>query len=385
MQVGQECTFPVHAYDDELTGRPVRRLGAGDCRTHHQYFYLRMWMPDSQRLLVSSNRQDGVYRHYLVDVESGHALCLSECEDLSSGFGELAHDGQHLMYVAGRQLRLRSLSNLEERTVYTQAEPWTGRSVYYGATTDHARVVMMEMHADDVVVAKKGWEAFPKQFQARPRCRLVELDVKTSASRVIHEDRCWLGHPNYRPNGRTIMFCHEGPWQDVASRIWFIDPDGSNLREGRKRDPSRPIGEGTGELWGHEYWLADSSRAAFIYFPQKYGIDATIRLLDPDTLAEEILMPISSYSHFISNADNSLIVGDGEAGLSDAIFLVDVASRRESILCRHGSSMQPYVDPRTGAVNTQEVHPHPCFSPDSKRVVFSSDRDGFPAVYVTEV
>lgn len=181
------------------------------------------------------------------------------------------------------------------------------------------------------------------------------------------------------------MFCHEGPWYQVISRIWFIDPDGSNLRQARQRDTASPAGEGTGELWGHEYWLADSSRAAFIYFPRKYGIDATIRLIDPDTLTEEVLMPISSYSHFISNADNTLIVGDGEARLSDAIYLVGVANRRESTLCRHGSSMQPYVDPRTGQPNTQEVHPHPCFSPNDRRVVFSSDRHGCPAAYVVEI
>lgn len=385
MEIGSQCRFPIEPCADELTGREVRRIGAADYRTHHQYFYFRMWMGDSRRVLVSSSREDGIYRHYLADVESGEAVCLSDCENLSSGFGEFTPDGAALMYVAGPELRIRCMAEKSERTVYTQQPPWTARGVYYGATADHSRVVMVEMHAEDRIPAKEGWDAFPRQFAARPRCRLVELDVQAARATVIHEDRCWLGHPNYRPDGRTIMFCHEGPWELVDSRLWFIDPDGANLRQGRKRDPARPPGEGTGELWGHEYWLADSSRAAYIYFPGKYGHNASIRLLDPESLDEEVLMEVSSYSHFISNSDNSLIVADGQAGLSDAIWLVDVAGRRESPLCRHGSSMKPYIDPRTGHPNTQEVHPHPCFSPDSRRVVFSSDRDGFPAVYVTEI
>jgi oligogalacturonide lyase len=178
------------------------------------------------------------------------------------------------------------------------------------------------------------------------------------------------------------MFCHEGPWSLVKSRVWFIDPDGTNLREGRKRQ--RPPGD-MAELWGHEYWLADSSRAAYVYFPEKYGRDATVRLLDPDTLTEDVLMPVSRYSHFISNRDNSLIVGDGHVPADENIYVVDTQRRTERLLCRHASSNKPYLHPRTGKPNTQEVHPHPCFSPDSRQVVFSSDRDGGPAVYVVDV
>jgi len=384
MEVGRTCVFESEVYEDDITGRPVKRLTPTDYRSHHQYFYLNMWSPDSRRVLISSNREDGIYRHYLVDVASGEGVCLTDTEDLSSLFGEISRDGRTLLYSTGPQLRRRDLSDMSEQTLYVQSEPWTGGGVYYSATADHARVAMVEMHADDVIVAKAGWDAFPKQFHARPRCRLVELDVAGGSARVIHEGRCWLGHPNYRPNGKTIMFCHEGPWELVDSRVWFIDPDGSNLREGRKRAADRPAGE-NGELWGHEYWLADSSRAAYIYFPRRYGHDASIRMLDPDTLVEEVLMSVSSYSHFISNRDNTQIVADGQEGLSDAIYLVDVAKKAERVLCRHGSSMKPYVDPRTGRPNTQEVHPHPCFSPDGRRVVYSSDLHGAPAVYVVEL
>ncbi len=385
MQPGDTCTFESYTYQDELSGKPVRRITPTDCWSHHQYFYLNMWTGDSRSVLISSNRDDGVYRHYLVDVETGDARCLTDTKRLRAFFGELGRDGSSLLYGAGRELRWLDLADLSERVIYTVPPDWAGHGVYYGATADHSRVVLSEMHTDDKITAKEGWDAFPAQLESRPRCRLVAVDTRTGAAGVIHEDRCWIGHPNYRPDGRTVMFCHEGPWARVDSRVWFVDPDGSNLREGRKRDAGRPAGEGTGELWGHEYWLADSSRAAYIYFPRRYGEDATIRLLDPDTLAEEVLMEVASYSHFISNRDNTMIVADGQPPLADAIFLVDVAERTERILCRHGSSMKPYIDPRTGSPSTQEAHPHPCFSPDSRRVVYTSDRHGAPAVYVVQV
>jgi oligogalacturonide lyase len=385
MRIGQTCKFKTETTIDDQTRRTVKRITGLDYRSHHQYFYYNMWTPDSRRVLISSNREDGIYRHYLLDIETGEGLCLSDVENLATHMGELAHDGESMLYGAGPELRRRDLRDLGETTLYRQPEPWTGQAVYYSATADHSRAVLVEMHKNDIVPAKEGWDAFPKQWEVRPRCRLVEVDLRIGRASVIHEDRCWIGHPNYRPDGRTVMFCHEGPWYLVDSRIWFCEPDGANVREGRKRASDRPAGEGSGELWGHEYWLADSSRAGYIYFPRKYGIDATLRFLEPDTLVEEVLMPVGSYSHFISNRDNSLIVGDGQRGLADGLYLVDVRAKTESVLCRHGSSGKPYINPRTGKPNTQEVHPHPCFSPDSRRVVFSSDRDGSPAVYVVEV
>lgn len=383
--IGQSCVFECRTYRDELGGRTVRRITPSDCRSHHQYFYLNMWTPDSRQVLVASNRGDGIYRHYLVDVSTGEATCLTDVTNLSSHFGELTHDGKALVYSAGPELRRRCLGDMTEVTLYRQEEPWTGRSVYYSATADHARFVMVEMHKDDIVEARQGWDAFDRQWEVKPRCRLVELDGRSGRATIIHEDRCWIGHPNYRPDGRTVMFCHEGPWQRVDSRIWFCQPDGSSVRQARQRAADQPAGEGSGELWGHEYWLADSSRAGFIHFPHRYGIDATLRFVEPHTLAEEVLMPVGAYSHFISNRDNTLIIGDGHGALADAIYLVDTRARTQKVFCRHGSSCKPYINPRTGQPNTQEVHPHPCFSPDSAKVVFSSDKDGTPAVYVAEV
>ena len=384
MKAGETCKFESFIYVDEVTGKEVRRITPPEFRSHHQYFYLNMWTPDSLRVLISSNREDGVYRHYLVHVEAGEAVCLTDTEGLSTHFGELAHDGSHLLYVAGPEFRRLDLGDLTGETVYTRESPWKG-SVYYGATADHSRAIMVEMHEEDALKAKEGWDVFEEQWKKKPRCRLVELDLAAGKSSVVHEDRLWLGHPNYRPDGRTIMFCHEGPWHLVDSRLWLIDPDGRNLREGRKRSPDRPAGSDGAELWGHEWWLADSSRAAYVFFDREYGSETTVRLLDPETLAEEVLMPVSGYSHPFSNRESTMLVGDGHPPGSDLIYVADLARREEKVLCRHGSSCRPYVNERTGRPNTQEVHPHPCFSPDGRRVVFTSDVHGEPAVYVVEV
>lgn len=384
MHVGQECTFESETYDDDLTGRLVKRLTSPDYWSHHQYFYFNMWTPDSRRVVISSNREDGIWRQYLVDVETGRGVCLNDLRQGRANMADVSRDGKTMLYSAGRELRRLDLADLSARTLYTQPEPWTAGSVYYGPTADHSRAVMVEMHKDDHIPAKTGWDAFTTQFEAKPRCRLVEVDLRTGDSEVLLEDRCWFGHPNYRPNGKTIMFCHEGPWELVDSRLWFIDPDGSNLREGRKRRPDIPPGK-SAERWGHEYWLADSSRVAYEYYTSRGATKTSINLLDPDTLQEDVLMESSRYAHFISNRDNTLIVGDGHPDYGGAIFIVDVGRRKEKAICHHGSSMKPYIDPRSGRPDTQIVHPHACFSPDSSKIVYSSDMHGAPAAYVVAV
>jgi len=384
MQVGQQCTFDVHAYTDEVAGKTVRRITSGEAWCRHPYFYFNMWTGDSQRVLVVSNRADGRWRLYLVDVATGEAVCLADDPALPSGMAELSRDGETMLYSAGDALRRLNLQSFQTETLYTQPAAWNGRGVYFSATAGHTRATLVQMHTDDVIPAKTGWDAFEAQFRARPRSRLVEVDLATGAENVLLEQRCWFGHPNYRPDGRTIMFCHEGPWDLVDSRLWFIDPDGANLREGRKRNPAIPPGKGA-ERWGHEYWLADASRAAYEYYPSRDDKGVTsINLLDPDTLAEEVLMTATRFAHFQSNRDNTLIVGDGHPTASGCIILVDVAAKTERPICRHGSSMKPYLDPLTGKPETQMVHPHAAFSPNSRRVVYASDLHGTPAVYVVE-
>jgi len=386
IRAGQTYRFEGVTFEDEKTHRPVRRLTGLDYRSHHPYFYFNMWTPDGRRLLVASNRGDGVYRHYLLDVESGEGLCLTDDPAVTmtgTHMIDMAQDGSHVFYAAGRELRRLDLADRSEAVLYRAEPPWDSH-VYFSPTADHTRVVMVEMHAEDRRMAGKGWETMEAQWRCRPRCRLVELDAASGKWSVIHEDRCWLGHPNYRPDGGRIMFCHEGPWNLVDARLWFIQPDGSNVRCGRQREPGRPPGPDA-EQWGHEFWLPDSSRAAYIWFPGRYGVDGRLRFLDDQTLAEEDVMESGPTSHIMASRDGRWMVGDGFSSRSDEVFLFNLAARKRLTVCRHGSSSRPYKDERTGEVNTQAAHAHAAFDPPAQRVVFTSDRDGSPAVYVTDV
>ncbi len=63
-------------------------------------------------------------------------------------------------------------------------------------------------------------------------------------------------------------------------------------------------------------------------------------------------------------------------------------------LCSSGSSNVgahwntdhcPYDDGPIEVYAPQHTHPHPSFSPDGKRIVFTSDRSGYPQVYEVQI
>ena len=102
MEVGQECDFESLTYEDELTGRQVKRITPTDYWSHHQYFYFNMWTPDSRRVVISSNRDDQVWRQYLVDVETGKGVCLNDLRQGIPRMAEISRDGKTMLYSAGR-------------------------------------------------------------------------------------------------------------------------------------------------------------------------------------------------------------------------------------------------------------------------------------------
>lgn len=102
-----------------------------------------------------------------------------------------------------------------------------------------------------------------------------------------------------------------------------------------------------------------------------------MRFLDPETMREEIVMECPGCSHCSSNKDNSTIVRDCQT--DPFIYSVDVRARREMPLGRHDTSWESYGE------DSQAAHPHASFSPDASRIVFSSDKDGHPAVYMVGI
>lgn len=392
MAIGDKITNRFASYVDELTGAEVTRLTEPDHVSHHMYFYNRMTTADGSKLLYCAER-DGERQLYMMDMETGDAVQLTDGDALDDYGGVISADDRYVFYQQQGAIWRLELSELKKECVYRIAEGYNGGN--WGMSDDNRYMAIVETERSSLPERKPGgnWDFFALTCKAKPHCRIVYVDLQTGEHHIVLEDNCWFGHAQIRPGDPdTIMFCHEGPYDLIDARLWLVQSDGSRYRCCREQ-PSDLI-------LTHEFWLPDGSKLAFVYRETTGEKVENIRMIDPETMKEEILMPCSPFAHFICDRQNRYMVGDAQGSdvpihllkaeenkndenkndeiKNDFIYLIDVAERKERKLCYHGTSWQAVHG------NAQDSHPHPCFTEDGRYVIFVSDREGKPCIYRVE-
>ena len=369
---------------DPDTGARVTRLTPTEITCHRNYFYQKCFTNDGSKLIFAGEFGPGnAWNYHLLDLQSQVATQLTDQRGENTFGGFMSPDDQHLYFVrAERQLIRLSLSDLSEEVVYTVPQGWVGYGTWV-SNSSCTKMVGIEIHADDWFPLS-DWKKFHDMYHAKPRCRLIRIDLATGQRDVILEKHGWLGHPQYQPfHDDTVAFCHEGPHDLVDARMWFINEDGSNLRCGKVHQ--------AGEACTHEFWVPDGSSMIYVSY-LKGQRDRWICALDPVTLENQRLMSMPPCSHLMSNYDGTLLVGDGcgspadvaDAGSHDIVtdpflHVFDLKAGTVRAVAHHDSSWRVHKGSR------QVTHPHPSFTPDEKQILFSSDAEGEPALYLADV
>jgi oligogalacturonide lyase len=383
MPKGSTLEFRFHEFHDSDTGVRVTRLSPPDVACPRNYFYQKCFTNDGGKLIFGGEF-DGCFNIWMLDLASGMARQLTEGPGDNYHGAYLSPDDHFLFYTkGGREHRRVNLATLEEQVIYAVPEGWRGAGTWVPNTTC-TKIAGMEMVAEDQATSGSGWDRFRRQFEIQPRERLISIDIESRQAEIVFAQKRYMGHPMYRPfDDNTMGFCHEGPHDLVDARMWLINADGSHLRRVKAHAP--------GEACMHEFWVPDGSKLIYVSYT-KGDQERYIWAADPVTLENECLMPMPPCAHLMSNFDGSLIVGDGAGQLGDVsdkdghafeadpwIHLFDMKARTHRKICRHDTSWSEYKG------NTQATHPHPSFTPDEKRVLFSSDIDGKPALYLADL
>lgn len=381
----RQLQFVTHT--DRDTGAAVTRLTPTDVTCHRNYFYQKCFTNDGSRLIFAGEfgpAPSPNWNYHLLDLTSQTALQLTEGEGENTFGGFLSPDDRFLYFVrAERQLIRLELDTLQEVVAYTVPEGWVGYGTWV-ANSACTKMVGIEIAAADWFPLS-DWRKFDAMFHRKPLCRLFSIDLASGQRSVILEQQGWLGHPQYRPfDDHTVAYCHEGPHDLIDARMWFINEDGTNRRCGKEHR--------NGESCTHEFWVPDGS--AMIYVSYRKGeTERWIRSLDPVTLTDRPLMKMPQCSHLMSNADGTLIVGDGCGPAANAasgsanemlkgdpfLHLFDLKTGTSRPIAHHDSSWGVYKASR------QVTHPHPSFTPDEKAVLFSADGDREPGLYLAEL
>lgn len=361
---------------DSVTGHDVIRMTPPHIICHRNYFYQKCFTRDGDKLIFGG-AFEGHWNYYLLDIPNQQATQLTDGEGDNTFGGFLSADDRSLWYVKhSRQLRRVDLQSLEEYVVYEVDDEWVAYGTWV-ANSDCTKLVGIEIKKSDWQPLT-DWSKFRAFWHTQPECRLINIDLQTGEQRTILQEKLWLGHPIYRPfDDNTVAFCHEGARDLIDARMWLINEDGSNMRNVRQHQP--------GESFTHEFWVPDGSALYYVAHqendPRRYLYSA-----DPVTLENRQLMAIPPCSHLMSNHNGSLVVGDGsphntgDISLNDPfIWVFDVTCGEQKAICQHNSSWKVLDGDR------QVTHPHPSFSPDNQWVLYSSDAEGMPALYLAKV
>ena len=348
---------------------------------HRNYFYQKCFLQGGTQLLIGGVEQ-GNWNYWLLDLEQCTLRQLTDGAGDNSFDGFITDDDSGLIFMRhNRQIVRVELDTLQEQVLYQLPAQWVSTSAW-APDSSGRKMIGMSLSAESYLPLH-DWSDFQRQFHMNPTTRCEVIDLASGRSEQLFEEPRWLGHPGFRPGDTdTIMYCHEGPHDLIRNRIWLHQ---------RQTGLSAPVSQDEEETFTHEFWVPDGSRIIFVSLHKETHQRHICQTLAGSTRSEKV-MQMPACSHLMSNFDGSLLVGDGcgtpvdltdEGGyatLTDPwLYLFKPGEKQTRRIVRHDTSWR-VIDGQC-----QASHPHPSFSPDMRNVLYTSDREGLPAVYLADV
>lgn len=347
-------------FSDEATGARIRQVTDQASINHHPFFFVPAYDDAMARLIFISHRS-GRPEIYAEERESGRLIQLTE----RAGIGEYSiypsHDGRYVYFTAGTGgFRVNAETQREEQLVD------------FGAIRlRESGMVADAMGTTALSFNDRYWAL---RFSVDGCANLAVLDTESGESNVILQ-RDTIAHLMFCPDDSNLLY-YAGPLKD---RVWVIKRDGSDNRRLYQR--------ASGEWITHEVWIPGTRELAFVDWPKG------IRAIHADSGVERRVASFNAW-HAICNREGTLMVCDTnfpDAGIQ--LFNPRDGVGEPTTLCLPGASNAgdhwggpfPYEDGPIAVNAPQHTHPHPSFSPDSHRVVYTSDRTGQAQVYEVEI
>ena len=320
-------------YEDPTTELDVVRLTDPAHSSLLPAYYNHAVSRNNASLLIASDRT-GQPQAFQLDLRTGWSRQLTEAAELQAASLALSPDSRSFCCFAGRSLLVINLGNLRQREIYRVPEDWE-RCPGLSWVPNGAHILLAERRAET------------------SRLRLVSL--AQGNARTITEAKFAIEHPLARP-GRDQVLYRQG-----EEALWLVDGNGANNRR-LKLAPGRI---------GSTLWSFDGKRILYLNLPGDSAQLHAIREFSPDAVADRLVAKTSQFACFSANRDSSVFVGASANRSSPTLLLLLRVTRREFTLCEHKATHPDAVSP--------------VFSPDSRHVIFQSDRDGRPAIYSIRV
>jgi oligogalacturonide lyase len=355
MAKGRVLESEASWFTDPGSGRRIRQVTAHPSIHHHPFFFVNAY-DDAMRWLFFVSHRTGAPQLFAERREDGALIQLTARDDLAEWSLSPSHNGRFVVFTAGAAAWRLDMATLEEEQLAD-----------FGAVAMREAGMVGAAMGTTALSWDDRWWAVP--VRTGDMTRFFLFDLERGTHQVILE-RDTIGHPQFCPFDPELIF-YAGP---LVDRVWAIRRDGSDNRRLYRRT-------GDAQWITHESWIPGSRRLAFVDWP--HGMRWV------DAVSGEVGV-ITVFPAWHAVAD-----GKGERFVCDTNFpdrglhLIAAADGAATPLCAprassigaHWAASFPYNDGPVAVYAPQHTHPHPRFSPDGTRVVFTSDRGGNAQLY----
>lgn len=350
-------------FTDPQTGTNIRQITSHPSIHHHPFYYLPAW-DDGMRHLVFVSHRTGTPQLFLELQDTGQLLQLTDREDLNEWSIHPSHDGRFVYFTAGSGAwRVNTESLLEEQLVEFGSDKIREKGMVGAAmgTTTLSR--------DD------QWWAVPVKTGEVSQFHLIS--TASGEDKVILESDT-IGHPQFHPDDPTWLR-YGGPYH---SRIWTIRSDGSENRLTYERDVTKK------EWIVHETWRPGTMEILTANWP--HGV------IGIDVMSGDVrnVCSFNAWHPMIDRTGTLMITDTKNPDIGLQLFDVTDGIGLPTPLCLSRASNAgdhwnlghcPYDDGPVDVYAPQHTHPHPNFSPDGRKIVFTSDRSGHAQLYECQI
>jgi oligogalacturonide lyase len=343
---------------DPKSKRRVRQVTDHPSIHHHPFFFVPAYDRAATKLIFVSHRT-GAPQVFYEDRASGELVQATNRPNVAEWSVYPSPDGRFAYFTAGTGAWRVDLDDFSE----TQLGD-------FGAVEMREKGMVGAAMGTTALSADGRWWAIP--VKAGKVSRFVVIDTQRGGARVILE-RDTIGHPQFCPDDDQLIL-YAGPLTD---RVWTINRDGSGSRRVYEREDRM-------QWVTHEVWVPGRRAVAFVDWPRG------MRLIEIDSGAVSWLHRFPVW-HAAPDAAGKRFVCD--TNFPDSGLHVVPCNGEPIYVCASDASSEgahwagpfPYNAGPIEVKARQHTHPHPRFSPDGSRIVFTSDRTGFAQVYEVEL
>lgn len=350
-----------------------QRITAGNTIHHHFYFTNASWTPEGDRLffVAYDGPRPNLFAAETAPPRCGPAERLTDRDDINPFSPAVDDRGEFIYFTGGHSLWRLCLETLE---VDELARFDAGFPSNCSISRDGRWVATSVRYAD--------------------RCRLVAVDMARERVVTVVDARRAIGHVQFSPD-TPYRLLYSGP---PEQRLWLVNLDGS---------ADRLIYEQRPDEWVvHESWLGGGREVLFTRWPD------ALCALDLASGQARVLAAFNAWHACADRTGRSVVCDTVHPDIG--LQWLDLPSGLRRTLCRSGSSSLgrqwrertpapeasadpsifrdvvpgeplPAVEMAESTYGPQWTHPHPAFSPNGKGVVFTSDKEGWPQVYVVDL